>query len=274
MSAACIKAETFRALRCVDAQQAANDFCATLLPGSFRYSESCIDENDFVISAYFIRNKDSPPALGSCKTRKVFLLGAAACRWSNASASAYPRKGFAVSAFYWCNEPLSSGGGDGYKGAILSSYKQPAYLDDYVNVNVRVSQFYVRFPDGRITTSYQIVDDLIIFQAQVYRNPDDAQPSSTGTAMDKIDVNQSTTEKTETASVGRALAFLNFEVKKSIASREEMERVQPIRSVNSQTQPERSNEHQRPDRPKPETIGRIKELRVEFGLPKPWIIHG
>lgn len=108
----------------------------------------------------------------------------------------------------------------------MSSYqaKKPAFLEDYVNVNERVAKFYDRFPDGRITTNYQLIDDLIIFQAQVYRQPDDAQPSATGTAMDKINVNDSSTEKTETASVGRALAFLNFETKRGMASREEMER--------------------------------------------------
>jgi hypothetical protein len=109
----------------------------------------------------------------------------------------------------------------------MSSYgqqKKPSFLDDYVNVNTRVNLFYEKFPEGRITTSYQVIDDLIIFQAAAYRQPDDALPSATGTAMDKINVNDSATEKTETAAVGRALAFLNFETKKGMASKEEMER--------------------------------------------------
>jgi hypothetical protein len=109
----------------------------------------------------------------------------------------------------------------------MSSYGQqrkPSFLDDYVNVNTRVNLFYEKFPEGRITTSYQVIDDLIIFQAAAYRQADDAMPSATGTAMDKINVNDSATEKTETAAVGRALAFLNFETKKGLASKEEMER--------------------------------------------------
>lgn len=108
----------------------------------------------------------------------------------------------------------------------MSSYasKKPSYLDDYVNVNVRVSQFYERFPQGRINTHYEIWEGHIVFRAEVFRNAEDQQPASTGTAMDKVNVNESSTEKTETAACGRALALLGFEVKKSIASREEMER--------------------------------------------------
>lgn len=122
----------------------------------------------------------------------------------------------------------------------MSAYKQPAYLDDYVNVNVRVSLFYEKFPQGRINTHYEIWDGFIIFRTEVFRNAEDQQPASTGTAMDKIDVNQSSTEKTETASCGRALALLGFEVKKSLASREEMEKhnrnqayPQPVKSTSS-----------------------------------------
>jgi hypothetical protein len=65
-------------------------------------------------------------------------------------------------------------------------------------------------------------------RAEVYRSPDDAQPAATGHAFEvrgESYVNKTSyIENCETGAVGRALALLGFEVKRGIASREELEK--------------------------------------------------
>lgn len=101
-------------------------------------------------------------------------------------------------------------------------------LDDYVQVNERVEKFYEKYPNGRITTDIILNDNgTVIFKAYVYREKEDEKPSATGHAMEKEGssfINKTShIENCETSAVGRALAMLGFEIKKSIASREEVE---------------------------------------------------
>lgn len=105
-----------------------------------------------------------------------------------------------------------------------------AALKDYVEVNVRIMKFYEKYPEGRILT--EIVrweNDVIVMKATAYRNDTDV-PASTGFAYEKEGssfINKtSALENCETSAVGRCLAILGFEVKKSIASREEVANAQ------------------------------------------------
>jgi hypothetical protein len=110
-------------------------------------------------------------------------------------------------------------------------------FEDYVPVAERLEKFYERFPDGRITTSiveHNLESGFVLMRAEVYRSPDDAQPAATGHAFEvrgESYVNKTSyVENAETSSVGRALAMLGFEVKRGIASREELQktaRMQP-----------------------------------------------
>ncbi|MBC7910491.1 MAG: hypothetical protein H7Y30_08325 [Pyrinomonadaceae bacterium] len=67
-----------------------------------------------------------------------------------------------------------------------------------------------------------------MMKAEVFRNSDDAQPAATGHAFEMRGegfVNKTSyIENCESSSVGRALAMLGFEVRRGIASREEMEK--------------------------------------------------
>lgn len=110
-------------------------------------------------------------------------------------------------------------------------------FEDYVPVAERLERFYERYPDGRITTAivqHDLETGFVLMRAEVYRGPDDAQPASTGHAFEvrsESYVNKTSyVENAETSSVGRALAMLGFEVKRGIASREELQktaRMQP-----------------------------------------------
>jgi hypothetical protein len=101
----------------------------------------------------------------------------------------------------------------------------------YITVAERIDQFYARYPDGRIVTTIVEHDaerGFILMRAEVYRNPDDAMPAATGHAYEikgEGYVNKTShIENCETGCVGRALANCGFEVKRGIASREDMER--------------------------------------------------
>src|ERR671916_2497636 len=104
-------------------------------------------------------------------------------------------------------------------------------FEDYVPVAERLERFYERFPDGRIIThiiEHNSETGFVLMRAEVYRSPDDAQPAATGHAFEvrgESYVNKTSyIENAETSSVGRALAMLGFEVKRGIASREELQK--------------------------------------------------
>jgi hypothetical protein len=99
-------------------------------------------------------------------------------------------------------------------------------LEDYITVNERIAEFYEENPDGSIQT--EIIsnqDGQVIIKAYTYRNQDDKRPC-TGHAMEKADstyINKTShIENCETSAVGRALAMMGYEIKKSVASREEV----------------------------------------------------
>jgi hypothetical protein len=104
-------------------------------------------------------------------------------------------------------------------------------IQDYVTVAERIEKFYERYPEGRLIThivEHDAERGFILMRAEVYRNPDDAMPSATGHAYELKSEGYvqrtSYIEVCETSSIGRALAMAGFEVRRGIASREEMEK--------------------------------------------------
>lgn len=108
----------------------------------------------------------------------------------------------------------------------MTNQKQNA-LSNYVEVNVRVEKFWEKYPNGRIATELISWDNgVVVMKASAYKELCDPLPSSTGFAYEKEGssfINKSSAlENCETSAVGRALALLGFEIKKSIASKEEV----------------------------------------------------
>jgi hypothetical protein len=102
-------------------------------------------------------------------------------------------------------------------------------LDDYVTVNERIAKFYAKYPNGKIITELlSWVEGVILFKAHVYRDQNDTTPAATGHASEKEGSTYynktSALENAKSSAVGRAIAMLGFEIKKSIASREEVDR--------------------------------------------------
>src|ERR1043165_5355519 len=103
--------------------------------------------------------------------------------------------------------------------------------DEYITVHERIEKFYAKWPNGRILTSlveHSAETGFILMRAEVYREPDDALPAATGHAYELRSAGHvqqgSYVEVCETSAVGRALALLGFEVRRGVASREEVER--------------------------------------------------
>lgn len=106
-----------------------------------------------------------------------------------------------------------------------------SFAEGYVEVAERLTQFFAKYPDGSIQTELGEVKQLgdktfIAVQAAAFRNPDDPRPARAQswelwpgkTSFTK----DSEAENAETSAVGRALAFLGFETKKSVASANEV----------------------------------------------------
>ncbi|HST53500.1 MAG TPA: hypothetical protein VLJ61_15925 [Pyrinomonadaceae bacterium] len=103
--------------------------------------------------------------------------------------------------------------------------------DEYITVHERIEKFYAKWPQGRILTSiveHNAETGFVLVRAEVYREPDDSLPAATGHAYELKSAGHvqagSYVEVGETSAVGRALALLGFEVRRGVASREEVER--------------------------------------------------
>ena len=123
--------------------------------------------------------------------------------------------------------------------------------DEYITVSERIEKFYAKFPQGRILTSvveHNAETGFILIRAEVYRDAEDALPAATGHAYELRSAGHvqagSYVEVCETSSVGRALALLGFEVRRGVASREEV-----IRGAKKQQAAAAAAAPARPERP-------------------------
>ena len=99
--------------------------------------------------------------------------------------------------------------------------------DGYVEVNERIMAFKEKFPEGSLQAEiYELTDSLVVMQAFAFRTPDDARP---GVGWSSLQIPGSTPftkgseiENCETSAWGRAIAALGFEVKRGIASKQEV----------------------------------------------------
>lgn len=119
----------------------------------------------------------------------------------------------------------------------MNSPQKTDKLADYITVAERIDAFYAKHPLGRIITTiieHDAASGFIIMKAEVYRTLEDTEPAATGHAFEFKDAGYvqrtSYVEVCETSAVGRAIAFLGFEVKKGVASREEMQAATRVRT--------------------------------------------
>jgi hypothetical protein len=107
-------------------------------------------------------------------------------------------------------------------------------LNGYALVAERITEFYDRYPTGRIITELISRDADILFRADIYRLAEDTHPATTGWALERIgdgDINTfACLENTETSAIGRALANLGFTASRKRPSYEEMEKAERART--------------------------------------------
>lgn len=101
-------------------------------------------------------------------------------------------------------------------------------MDDYVGVNERILAFKEKYPEGVLQSEIlTLTDKLVVVKGLAYKTPDDLRPgighSSLAIPGATPYTRGSELENAETSAWGRALAALGFEVKRSVASRNEVE---------------------------------------------------
>ena len=103
-------------------------------------------------------------------------------------------------------------------------------MSDYVEVHTRIEKFYEKFPEGSLQSSWQLLElngqQTIVVEARAYRSPDDPRPG-VGLASEPVPGLTPYTKNSElmvgeTSAWGRAIAALGFEVKRGIASANEV----------------------------------------------------
>lgn len=104
-------------------------------------------------------------------------------------------------------------------------------LSNYVEVNDRIAAFYEKHPEGSLQSIWETVEvggnTFIVCDAFAYRTPDDERPGQ-GTAWECFPGKTPYTKDSElmnaqTSAWGRAIAALGFEVRRGIATREDVQ---------------------------------------------------
>jgi len=108
-------------------------------------------------------------------------------------------------------------------------------LSKYVLVEDRITEFWAKYPQGKILTEVFHLDPpdtvkrMVLVKASVWRNDTDMTPTTTGWAKERegtMGANLTAfLENAETSAIGRALANLGIATKLGRPSRQEMEAV-------------------------------------------------
>lgn len=121
-------------------------------------------------------------------------------------------------------------------------------LKDYVQVNERIISFWKKYPNGRIHTEILSWENgILVMKASVWKDMNDPFPSAVGHAYEKENNSQinanSCLENGETSAVGRCLGILGEEIKRSVASREEVANaIHQQEQAKKLSEPDRSND--------------------------------
>ena len=101
------------------------------------------------------------------------------------------------------------------------------FAEDYIPVAERIAAFYAKHPEGSLQSEMvELSDARVVIRAYAYRTPDDIRP---GIGYSSLTIPGGTpftrgseVENCETSAWGRAIAALGFEVKRGIATAEDV----------------------------------------------------
>ena len=106
------------------------------------------------------------------------------------------------------------------------------FAEDYIPVAERITAFYAKHPDGSLQGEMvELSETRVVIRGYAYRTPDDIRP---GIGYSSLVIPGSTpftrgseVENCETSAWGRAIAALGFEVKRGVATAEEVRNKAP-----------------------------------------------
>ena len=101
------------------------------------------------------------------------------------------------------------------------------FAPDYIQVHERIAAFYAKHPEGSLQSEiFELSESRVVMRAYAYRTPTDERP---GIGYSSLEIPGKTPytrgseiENCETSAWGRAIAALGFEVKRGIATAEEV----------------------------------------------------
>jgi hypothetical protein len=149
------------------------------------------------------------------------------------------------------------------------------FAADYIPVNERIAAFYAKHPDGSLQSELvELSESRVVMRAYAYRSPEDTRP---GIGYSSLEIpgrtpytRGSEVENCETSAWGRAIAALGFEVKRGIATAEDVRNKsdEPERPTR-QTPPPRSSTTL-PDIEEPDDLAEaFGEVRAFAPIDKP-----
>jgi hypothetical protein len=129
------------------------------------------------------------------------------------------------------------------------------FAEDYIPVAERIAAFYAKHPEGSLQGEMvELSETRVVIRAFAYRTPEDIRP---GIGYSSLVIPGSTPftrgseiENCETSAWGRAIAALGFEVKRGVATAEEVRNKAPQAP---QTAPGPRSEPKRSSAPPPPT---------------------
>ena len=106
------------------------------------------------------------------------------------------------------------------------------FAEDYIPVAERIAAFYAKHPEGSLQSEMvELSETRVVIRAYAYRTPDDIRP---GIGYSSLTIPGATPftrgseiENCETSAWGRAIAALGFEVRRGIATAEDVRNKAP-----------------------------------------------
>lgn len=140
-------------------------------------------------------------------------------------------------------------------------------LDDYVTVAERIAAFHTRHPEGSLQAEVvTMTDKLVVVKAYAYRTADDIRP---GIGWSSLEIPGKTPytrgselENAESSAWGRAIAALGFEVKRGIATANEIANKDGGERMKAPTSAEIASERKRTAAPLPDEINEADYVRI------------
>lgn len=145
-------------------------------------------------------------------------------------------------------------------------------LKNYIEVDERIQDFYVKYPDGRLKGTWKVADidghTFVVYTALAYRTPDDPLPC-VGTAAEQFPgttpyTRNSEVMNAETSAWGRAIVAAGIPAKGSLASANEVRNRQAEQAAQTEVGETTTPRRQPKAKPGPPSSGETEATKVNL----------